>query len=378
MSFITWNTMPGSSDYNTPGNWSPGVVPGGLDAAFFGASKITDLIISQPAIVGEWVFAAAASHYTFTINTGIIMPQGLQFTGEGIIIDGGTFNISVLASQLLGFYNSSSAATAFIDTLFGSLLFFADYSTAGNASIMAAGFTKFSEFSTAGSATIHQESGSAVFLDNSNGGTARFIADASATVNFSGSTGPANDHTLTAGSIEGAGTYDLGSNRLTVGLNGRSSEVSGHVDDGGSGGGGSGASLVKVGKGSLKLSGADNTYSGGTTLKQGTLDLAAAGAAGTGAIAFAGKAHAKLTIENAALTGHAFFNPIDRFGAHDVVDLSGLHFHAGAAATYHKAHHLRVHSGHVTDTLTLISPHGTAFAVAGDGHGGTDVFLLFA
>jgi hypothetical protein len=48
-------------------------------------------------------------------------------------------------------------------------------------------------------------------------------------------------------------------------------------------------------------------------------------------------------------------------------------------ATYHKAnHHLRVHSGHVTDILTLGTPQGTHFATASDHHGGTDVFLVFA
>ena len=59
----------------------------------------------------------------------------------------------------------------------------------------------------------------------------------------------------------------------------------GLIADGGIGGG-SGASLVKVGHGTLTLSHAGNTYSGGTTLEAGTLDLAAVGAAGPGAIAF--------------------------------------------------------------------------------------------
>jgi hypothetical protein len=49
---------------------------------------------------------------------------------------------------------------------------------------------------------------------------------------------------------------------------------------------------------------------------------------------------------------------------------------AGALATYHKAsHHLTVHSGHVTDSLTLLSPHGTHFTAVNDGHGGTEVTL---
>jgi hypothetical protein len=34
-----------------------------------------------------------------------------------------------------------------------------------------------------------------------------------------------------------------------------------------------------------------------------------------------------------------------------------------------------VHSGHFTDTFTLLSPHGTHFTAANDGHGGTMVTL---
>ena len=64
---------------------------------------------------------------------------------------------------------------------------------------------------------------------------------------------------------------------------------------------------------------------------------------------------------------------------HDFLDLTGLHFHAGATAKYHPATEvLDVHSGHRTDKLTLVSPHGTHFEAASDHHGGTDVFLVFA
>ena len=59
-----------------------------------------------------------------------------------------------------------------------------------------------------------------------------------------------------------------------------------------------------------------------------------------------------------------------------MLDLTELKFHHGAKATYHKVTNLlTVHSGHVTDTLTLLPPHGTHFAVANDGHGGTMVTL---
>ena len=175
---------------------------------------------------------------------------------------------------------------------------------------------------------------------------------------------------FTAASIDGGGTYELGQDQLSVGLNVPSAEVSGLIE-------GVGGSLVKVGRGKLKLSGAGNTYTGGTILEAGKLDVAAVGAAGTGSVTFDGKA--TLKIENAALSSRHFGNPIDLFGKHDVLDLTGLHFHAGATATYHKAsHHLTVHSGPVTDTLTLLSPLGTHFAAASDHHGGTDVFLVLA
>ena len=69
------------------------------------------------------------------------------------------------------------------------------------------------------------------------------------------------------------GDFFLGANQLTVGSNNLSTNVSGTINDGG-GFGGTGASLVKVGAGTLTLSGA-NTYTGGTTINGGTLSISA-------------------------------------------------------------------------------------------------------
>ena len=67
-----------------------------------------------------------------------------------------------------------------------------------------------------------------------------------------------------------------------------------------------------------------NTYSGGTTLDAGTLELAASGAAGSGAITFAGAS--ALTIDAAALpgSGGTFANTIDNFTIGDAIDIAGL------------------------------------------------------
>jgi autotransporter-associated beta strand protein len=131
--------------------------------------------------------------------------------------------------------------------------------------------------------------------------------------------------------------------------------------------------LVKSGPGTLFLS-ADNSYSGGTTLKAGKLELTALSAAGTGAITFTGKA--TLAITNAAFPSHVFANPIVAFAKSDALDLTGLHFHSSAKASFDAtSHSLTVDSGGIKDMFTLHSPKGTHFAVANDGHGGTLVTL---
>ena len=391
MAIIAWQTSPASGDYNSVGNWSPAVaVPGSLDAASFSTSTITSLFSNGVTDqVGEWIFNPGAYQYSFA--NGISNTNVIEFVGDGIVVNGGGITVVNNSFGFCEFYNFSSASKA---TLVNShdiefhdfsttgnanisnlhFLEYFDYASAGNAVIVNDDLTEFDDFSTAGSAKIHtMGGGQLVFTGFSSGGNAQLNTDAGGTVDFSPSLGPAGDHRLTVGSIAGAGTYHLGAGQLTVLGNGPPAIVSGPVDDGGDGHG-TGASLVKVGLGKLTLSGAGNTYSGGTMLKQGTLDLAAVGAAGTGSIAFAGTAKATLAIANSALSAHHFANPIDNFGKHDFLDLTGLHFHAGATATFHHEH-LKVRSGGVTDVFTLLSPHGTHFAVANDGHGGTKITL---
>jgi autotransporter-associated beta strand protein len=345
MTSATWRVSAHSLEYNDSLNWNTGATPGASDTAFFGTSDATTIDIPTNNSVGEWVFNPGAFIYTFTNETTFT----LAFFGAGIVVNGGAVHINNLGT--VGFTYDS---------------------TAGSAIIANAGLVVFAAGSSGGSANIANNN-EIDFKDNSSAGSATITNFAAGTVDFSQSVGPAGNDRLTAGSIAGAGTYKLGADQLTV----LSGNVGGLIDDSGLGG-----SLVKVGKGTLKLSGAANAYSGGTTIEQGALDLAAVGAAGTGGIKFqgAGKELKVLKIENGALSGHVFTtNNIDFFAQHDVLDLTGLKFHAGASASYHTAtHHLTVHSGSITDTLTLLSPHGIHFEAANDHHGGTEVFLVFA
>ena len=150
--------------------------------------------------------------------------------------------------------------------------------TAGNATIINSGRTNFFQGSTAGDATITTNAGGVTsFFGESTGGNATFITNKGGIVDISGlgtfpdGGGDLPSVPMTAGSIAGAGTYSLGSQTLTVGSNNLSTTVSGTISDGGASGG-TGGSLVKVGTGTLTLSGA-NTYTGLTTISGGAINL---------------------------------------------------------------------------------------------------------
>jgi autotransporter-associated beta strand protein len=207
-----------------------------------------------------------------------------------------------------GFRDMSTAGSATITNSSDSAgrisrLEFFDSSTAGNATIINDQFgqTFFHDQSTAGTATITNQNGgatfcdsscdapaivSATFINNAGGATffrgqgtagfARLIANAGGVVDMSSLTTTG----MTAGSIEGAGTFFLGSKQLTVGGNNFSTEVSGVIADGGASGGKGGA-LVKVGTGTLILSGT-NTYTGATTVNTGALIVNGSIAASSG------------------------------------------------------------------------------------------------
>ncbi|WP_336488123.1 DUF4214 domain-containing protein [Methylobacterium nigriterrae] len=134
---------------------------------------------------------------------------------------------------------------------------------------------------------------------------------------------------------------------------------------------GVGATLVLSGAGA-------NSYMGGTTLQGSiTLDLAKAGAAGTGGISFTGSGQT-LQIETAAVgsdSGHTLANQITGFAAGDVIDLSGIGSATGA--TYDAvARTLTIASGTQTETLNInAAPAGYQYSVAADGRGGTQLTL---
>lgn len=318
----TWLASPGTNVYGVGANWDTGTVPTGT--AYFGATNTNNLWMSSAVTMGGWTFNAGAPNYTFE-NSG-----ELNFTGAGITVNGGS--VAIANELFLNFYNASTASSAAIVNVGVSAfttfhdassagtasitnhvgLFFEDSSTAGSASILSdGGLFQFFNTSSAGTATITNSgglyffdnstaagasitaSGAVYFLNsstagnaaittnyalyfgnNSTAGTSAITNNVGGLVDFSTKTGLNGDHKVSAGSIAGAGSYNLGANELTVGSNNISTEVSGIIA-------GTGGSLVKTGTGTLKLSGS-NTFSGGVTLSAGTLGLANNNALGTG------------------------------------------------------------------------------------------------
>jgi autotransporter-associated beta strand protein len=155
------------------------------------------------------------------------------------------------------FNDSSSAGSANITN--NSSLLFGDSSSAGSANITNNGRLGFEAWSSAGSAIVHTTAGGLTeFRLNALGGQARFITDAGGTfsIELSGL------NSVTVGSIEGAGTYQLGGRQLITGTNDLSTTVRGEIT-------GTGGSLVKTGSGTLTLTGS-NSYTGQTIVQNGT------------------------------------------------------------------------------------------------------------
>jgi outer membrane autotransporter protein len=181
-----------------------------------------------------------------------------------------------------GFAHSASASHATITNESGGATRFEDSATAVAAVITkrATGYTVFTGSSSAGDAVIKNESGGAIyFSDFASGANARVINRAGGILDITGLAGAGT----TLGSIEGAGTFQLGSKRLTVGGTNLSREVSGAIE-------GVGGSLTKTGSGTLILSGT-SSLSGSTVVEAGGLIV-------TGSLA-----HSPVTVSGGRLGG---------------------------------------------------------------------------
>ena len=295
---MTITTVPsdGLVVFHDTSSAGPAIIQNDSGLVFADDSTAATSIITNTADIAFSERASAGSA-SITNELGAMLVFGVPGVGTDTASAGNS--VIVNRGGITIFAGMSTAANATITNmvdpgmLFGGFTAFAEASTAGNARIDVGdtGTVLFSEASNAGRSTIRVRAGGSLFFDNdstaadstieietggialfganSTGGNAALIVAAGGEVDFSGSFGPNNDDKLSIGSLAGAGDFFLGPNELTVGSNNLSTEVSGVIADTCGCGLGGGA-LVKVGTGTLKLSGA-NTYSGGTTVNGGTL-----------------------------------------------------------------------------------------------------------
>jgi len=225
------------------------------------SSAGNSIIINSGSAADTYFWDNSTADHSFIINNGGYTSIS-SHAGNAMIINegGGTTDLAGTADQA-EFTNNVGGLTRILG---------------GNASDQATfinnagGATEFQWQSTGGNDTIIDNSGGqTVFMDTSTAGNATIINNSGGSVYVSSLTAPG----LTAGSISGAGSYYLGYKSLTVGSNNMDTEVSGVIS-------GLGGSLVKVGTGTLTLSGF-NTYNGGTTVNAGTLSVTGSLAATT-------------------------------------------------------------------------------------------------
>ncbi|BEP55782.1 hypothetical protein GmRootV118_30260 [Variovorax sp. V118] len=218
-------------------------------------------------VVGSYNGAMSGSGRLRKIGGGILLLGSANSYTGGTFVDGG-----LLSTDVTGALGSGPVSVAAP----GRLLFGIN-ADAGGAAIYNQGSVRFQTKASAGTSTITNAAGGVLdFADYASADKATVINQAGAQVRIDQAV-----IGVSFGSLSGAGDLVLGGSALTLGGSGGDNTLSGTI----SGTGGAGGSIVKVGGGTLTLSGA-NTYTGGTRVTAGTLSVnnKSGSATGTGSV----------------------------------------------------------------------------------------------
>ena len=279
--------------YEVKGSDSSGV-PGYmiLQAANAGnATYILDGGSSTSAFGGIFQFYRASTGDTCTVvvNGGaapLARSAYLEFGGDGTYPAAGNGNYTINGGAAKGALGGGG------DVLYGTTLQTSTFTVnggtvagaGGGILIVDGGATADQATLVVNGAVAGATGGQILFAHDALGATARVEAFDRGSFDISLHVVPG----VTIGSLEGNGVVFLGSDNLAVGSVKRNTVFSGSVRDGGYAGG-TGGSFTKIGRGMLTLSGA-SSYTGGTTVSEGTLlvNNSQGSATGTGAVLVSG------------------------------------------------------------------------------------------
>ncbi|SFQ70890.1 outer membrane autotransporter barrel domain-containing protein [Variovorax sp. OK605] len=285
----------GTLSFNTPNTYEGGTtVQGGASISIVGGGTLGTGAVQQQGSGTKIVFAsgssAGANGYSVgragNPDTGHLLSftQDSTAASSKLFVNGAGWQAGGVNS--LQFGDTSTAATSTIANR-GGTVYFQQNASAGSATIINGdnSLLSFVGAASAGTAQIVNQSGGLVrFGDTASASKASIANAAGGVVDVSGSTVVGG---VEFGALSGAGSLVLGATQLTLGRANTDDVIAGGISDKGSQfvqpGAGTGGSLVKVGSGTLTLSGA-NSYTGGTALHQGRLNVGHSQALGTGAL----------------------------------------------------------------------------------------------
>jgi autotransporter-associated beta strand protein len=308
---------------------------------------------------GGFVVELAGTDMMFTNHGGRVSGGHGSYTSFGFRVDAGDATVINMGGEVSGatggeldlYQATASSATItnkagsaggalggttifWFPSLGGNSVITSEGAAAGEA---AGGVTVFQDSSNAGTATLVASGGSngggggeIVFTGAASGGAVAVEIFGNGSLDVSG----LNISALTIGSLEGDGLVLLGNRKLNIGINNLSTTFSGTIQNSGS--------IGKVGSATLTLSGA-STYTGKTTVNEGTLVVSniSGSATGTGAVTVtagtlggSGTITGGVTIGTGGGTG-AFLAPAHGTTKQSTLTIrSGLTFNANATYTY--------------------------------------------